>query len=90
VDVELMSDGSAVASWIEFADQRAQFQVRRIDRGGGRSAAVNVSSIAGSRASGYPRIAAHGDEIVFAWTETADGSTQVRTAVARRQPQPSR
>ena len=83
VDVELMSDGSALASWIEFADQRAQFQVRRVDRAGSRSPAINVSAIAGSRASGYPRIEAHGDEIVFAWTESTEGRNQVRTAVAR-------
>jgi hypothetical protein len=83
VDVELMSDGSAVASWIEFADERAQFRVRRITLAGVRSDAVTVSNIAGSRASGYPRIAANGDEIVFAWTESANGATQVRTATAR-------
>ena len=83
VDVELLPDGSAVASWIELADQRAQFRARRIDRAGGRSVAIAVSSIAGSRASGYPRIATHGDEIVFAWTEGADGGTQVRTAKTR-------
>ena len=83
VDVEVMPDGSAVASWIEFADERAQFRVRRIERSGARGAAMTVSPIAGSRASGYPRLAANGDEIVFAWTESADGGTQVRTAVTR-------
>jgi hypothetical protein len=82
VDVELMSDGSAVASWIEFADQRAQFRVRRLTRSGVRSAAVTVSSITGSRASGYPRIGVAGNDLVFAWTESASGATQVRTAVA--------
>ena len=89
VDVELMPDGSAVASWIEFADERAQFRARRVDRSGGRSAAITVSSLAGGRASGYPRMAAHtahtapGDEVVFAWTESANGATRLRTALAR-------
>jgi hypothetical protein len=83
VDVELMRDGSAVASWIEFADERAQFRARRVEPSGRKSPALTVSGLAGSRASGYPRIAVHGEELVFAWTETDDGRSQVQTAVAR-------
>ena len=82
VDVELMPDGSAVASWIETADRRAQFRFRRVEPAGVKSPAVTVSSLEGSRASGYPRIARHGNELVFAWTETADGRSQVKTASA--------
>jgi hypothetical protein len=84
VDVELMPDGSAVASWIEFANQRAHFKIRRVDPSGARTPSTTVSAIAAGRASGYPRIASHGDELVFAWTEDANGRSQVRTAVARR------
>jgi hypothetical protein len=83
VDVELMPDGTAVASWIDFADQRAHFRVRRVNRSGAHSPVVTVSKIAGTRAGGYPRIASHGDEILFAWSESAAGVTQVRTAVVR-------
>jgi hypothetical protein len=36
VDVELAADGSAVASWIEFADQPSQFRVRRVEPSGKR------------------------------------------------------
>jgi hypothetical protein len=82
VDVELLADGSAVASWIEFSDQRAQFRARRITRSGVRSTPVTITGVAGSRSSGYPRLAAHGNEIVFAWTET-EGGLAVKTAVAR-------
>lgn len=84
VDVELLPDGAALATWIEFADQRAQFRARRIDRNGTRSAAVTVAGIGGSRASGYPRAAIAGRDVVFAWTESIDGGgLQVRTAAAR-------
>ena len=83
VDVELMPDGAAVASWIEVAAQKAQFKIRRIDAAGGRSAAVAIADVAASRASGYPRLAAAGDDLVFAWTDITDGRSQVRTAVAR-------
>ena len=82
VDVELMADGSAVATWIEFANQRAQFRARRVEPTGARSAAVTISGVAGNRTSGYPRMAMHGSELVFAWTESTDGRTQVKTGVA--------
>jgi hypothetical protein len=84
VDIELMPDGSAITSWIEFADERAQFRVRRVAPDGSKSAAVTVSGIAGNRTSGYPRIARHGDELVFAWTESdPSAGLRVQTAVAR-------
>lgn len=82
VDIELLSDGSAVASYIEYAGQRARFQVRRIERSGARSAAVTVSGIDDGRTSGYPRIASDGKELVLAWIER-EGSTRVKTAVAK-------
>lgn len=83
VDVELMPNGSAIASWIEFANQRAQFRMRRVEPSGARSQSVTVSNLAGTRASGYPRIARHGDELVLAWTENTEGRPQVQTAVTR-------
>lgn len=83
VDVALLPDGSALATWIEFADQRSSFVMRRVDASGARSPVTTVTPIAGARASGYPRIALHRDEVVFAWTETADGQSTVKTAVAK-------
>jgi hypothetical protein len=83
VDIELMPDGSAVASWIELGDRRTQFRVRRVDPSGTKSPAVTVSALAGGRASGYPRIGVSGNQIVFAWTESENGRTQVQTALAR-------
>lgn len=86
VDVELLDDGTAAVSWVEFADGRSRFAVRRIDPSGSRSGAVMVDSGAGSRVSGYPRMARVGDELVFAWTESTDGvdgAQHVKGAVAR-------
>lgn len=84
VDIELLPGGGAIATWIEFADDRAQFRARRIDANGTRSAPVTVAGIAGSRSSGYPRAAIANGEVLFAWTESgSDGAMQVRTAAAR-------
>ena len=82
VDVELLADGSAIAAYIEFANQRAELRYRRVTPGGDRSAPVTISNVAGNRSSGYPRVALHGDELVFAWVDRQAGS-QVRTAVSR-------
>ncbi|HYB96440.1 MAG TPA: sialidase family protein [Vicinamibacterales bacterium] len=83
VDLELLPDNSALATWIEFADQRAQFRARRIDQTGTRSAPVTIAGIAGSRSSGYPRVAVANGEVVFAWVESGEaGALHVRTAAA--------
>jgi hypothetical protein len=81
VDVALLDDGSAMATWIEFAEGRAQFKVRRVEPGGDTSPAMTVANFAASRASGYPRLARFGNELVFAWTESTQ-PTRVMTAAA--------
>ncbi len=83
VDVALLPDGAAVASWIEFANQRSSFAMRRVEASGRLSPVVSVAAIEGARASGYPRVAFDRDELVFAWTENDQGRSSVRTAVAR-------
>jgi hypothetical protein len=83
VDVELLADGSAVAAYTEFADQKAQFRVRRIRADGSKSDPVTVAGVVGNRSSGYPRMALDGEELVFAWTDRTATISQVRTAVAR-------
>jgi hypothetical protein len=84
VDLELLSDGSAAASYIEHANGHPQFKVRRIDPSGARSDAIVISRVEDGRASGHPRIALHNNELVFAWLERVGDSqtTAVRTAVA--------
>jgi hypothetical protein len=84
VDLELLPDGAALATWIEFANQKAELRARRIDASGTKSAPVTIAGIAGSRSSGYPRAAVANGEVVFAWTESgAAGALQVRTAAAK-------
>jgi hypothetical protein len=88
VDVELLDDGSAVASWVEFANKRAQLRIRRVKSSGERSIPIVIAGTGEGYVSGYPRLARHGGEIVVAWSETtADGvrSQQVKAAVARMQ-----
>jgi hypothetical protein len=81
VDVELLADGSALAAYMEFAGQKSQLRVRRVSADGSRSEASTVAGMAGNRSSGYPRMALHNGELVFAWTDRESGS-RVKTAVA--------
>jgi len=83
VDVALLPDGSAVVTWIEFANERSSFVARRVEASGRTSPIATVSAIASARASGYPRIAFDRGELVFAWIESQSGQAEVRTAVAK-------
>jgi hypothetical protein len=87
VDVDLLDDGAAVATWVEYANRRAQFNMRRIDPAGQRSPAVSVATASTSMSSDVPRMARQGRELVFAWTEAAapgdrEGASSVHTARA--------
>jgi hypothetical protein len=89
VDVEMLDDGSAVATWVEFADQRRHFRMRRVDQSGAASPSSVIAGTGEGRVTGYPRVARNGDELVFAWTESTgtesgEGTGQhVKGAVAR-------
>jgi hypothetical protein len=84
VDIELLADGSAAVGWMEFSSQRSSFRLRRVERSGARSAAVEVTP---ARVSGYPRIARSGNELLAAWTESGgegDGTPeQIKGAVVK-------
>jgi hypothetical protein len=90
VDIEMLDATTAVASWVEFADERGRFRMRRIDSKGGKSAPVEIAGGGAGRVSGYPHVARHGEDLVFAWTESSGGeegtgTQQVKAAVARVQ-----
>jgi hypothetical protein len=83
VDVELDDRGAAVVSWMEFTSgQQADVRARYVDPDGARSASTIVARSTGARASGFPRMIAAGDELIFAWTD-ASTPAQVRVARAR-------
>jgi hypothetical protein len=81
VGVVMLDDGDALVTWLERTGDDAEIRLRRIDASGrpGPSAALAVTAAA--RASGFPRVARRGDDILFAWTEAGETPT-VRTAIA--------
>jgi hypothetical protein len=85
VDVEMLDDGSAVATWIEFANQRSQLRLRRIESSGAKSAPITIAGAPNTgRVGGVPRMARSGNELVFAWIDTPEngGIGGVKTASA--------
>jgi len=70
VDSELLPDGSALVTWIEFGEGRSEMRGRRVRADGSREPSFPVAGVSGDRASGYPRMARSGDTVLFAWTET--------------------
>jgi hypothetical protein len=83
VGIALTADGSAVASWLEFANEQTELRIRSVEPSGRRGPAHTVAGLSSGRASGYPRLVRRGDEVLLAWTETSDGRSKVRTASVR-------
>jgi hypothetical protein len=78
--VALANDGSALVGWVEFAKEKSQFKVRRIEANGTKQAAATVADLSGTR---FPRLALGKGEVVLAWTETEKDSSRVKTARIR-------
>jgi hypothetical protein len=75
--VQMLADGSAAVTWIEFSKNHSQMRVRKVAPNGARSPALIVAETSGGR---YPRMARAGDDLVFAWTDATNGASKVRTA----------
>jgi hypothetical protein len=85
VEIEMLDDGSAVAMWMEFANQRTQLRVRHVERSGAKSPAITVAGAPGTgRVGRMPRLARSGNQLVFAWNAMPEsgGLGRLATAVA--------
>ena len=83
VDVVLLQDGSAVVMWLErIGTEGAEVRVRHVTTDGRVGEPHVVAGSSAARSSGFPRMAATGDELLFAWTQVGD-SAGVRTSRAR-------
>lgn len=73
VDVEMIDDSTAVATWVEFANQQSQMKARKISVTGSASAPVAVQGTGAGSAGGFPRMVRQDDELLFVWSEGAAG-----------------
>jgi hypothetical protein len=77
MQVALAADGAAIVGWVEFANEKSTFKVRRIDAAGARGPSVAVAQMSGTR---FPRLTVAKNEAVVAWTESEKDSSRVKTA----------
>jgi hypothetical protein len=83
VDVALLADGSALVTWIErTGGDVAAVRGRRVGTDGSVGVATTIATSSAARASGFPRMAVTGSDVVFAWTVPGRPSA-VRVARAR-------
>jgi hypothetical protein len=82
--IAMLDAERALVSSIERAGDDSHVVVREVRRNGRTSDIVRIAPIEPGRASGIPRMAVSGREVVFAWTDvSADGPSRVRVASAR-------
>lgn len=83
VSVALLRDGNALVTWIErTGGDTAAVRARRVTVGGTVGVATTIASSSAARASGFPRSAITGTDVVFAWTVPGRPSS-IRVARAR-------
>ena len=83
VDVSLLPDGSALVTWVErVGGDVAAVRARRVARDGTAGTPLTITSSSIARASGFPRVAVTGANVMFAWTVPGRPSS-VRVARAR-------
>jgi hypothetical protein len=83
VDATLLPDGSALVTWIERTGAtNALVRGRRVQRDGALGPPTTVASSSAANASGFPRMAVTGSDVVFAWTVPGRSSV-VRVARGR-------
>lgn len=81
VDLAVTDASTAYLSEINKKEGESYLTVHRISLDTGEYTSFNVSKIDGSRNNGFPQLEVHEGELIFAWTEVAEGSTtsSVRT-----------
>jgi hypothetical protein len=80
VSIALSASGEAHVLWLERGEQeRGEIRLRTVAADGAMSEPVVVTETSTARASGFPRMAVVGEDLVIAWTEVA-GQTRVRVA----------
>ena len=83
VDV-VASRGGAFVSWLAGSKEgNAELMVRHVSAEGHLGPAIAAIATSGARASGFPKMVARGDELIFAWTEFREGRSTIATAAAR-------
>lgn len=81
VDVATLAGGRALVIWLERGAATTEIRGRIVEPAGGADRSWPVAESSEARASGFPRVARVGSELVFAWTAPGpDGGVWVSSA----------
>lgn len=81
VAVAALHDGTFSIAWLEDEGDKAAVRVTLLDPKGTELASTTVAETGNGRASGFPRIAVSGRDLIVTWTDTLDEENAVvRTA----------
>ena len=82
VDLLAIDDDNVVVSYMEPAGEQADVVVRLLSRNGTLGSPTVVAKTGSLRASGFPRLARVGDEVVVAWTDVTSKTTPPAISIA--------
>jgi hypothetical protein len=76
VAVALTDDGATHVAWLDHNDSNGRLLLRSVDATGKARDAITLTPMKTDRNSGYPRMIADGNSLVYAWTETGAGGAK--------------
>ena len=75
----ITADQTTHVAWLDHNDGNGRLLLRRMTKNGSLSEVETLTAMKTDRNSGYPRMVADGNSIIYAWTEVAaDRTTRVR------------
>lgn len=80
VDALLLDQDTALVSWMESNNGKAQVMAATVNRTGEKKDTMFIAELDPSRSSGFPQMERVGDRVYFAWTDVAGESSSVKVA----------
>ncbi len=81
VDVDLIDSNTALVSWMESKDKLTTLKAAKVSRKGTPLTKRVITTMDGSRKSGFPQMELLGETIYFAWTDYTEKGSKVETAI---------
>jgi hypothetical protein len=80
-----LHDGDAIVSWLDRPEvdavgDVAELRVRRVASTGATGGARLIAKTGAGRPAGFPQMLVAGDQLLFAWTDTREEHSRVRSA----------
>lgn len=80
VDVLFIDKETALVSWMETEEKKAQLKVARVSRKGAILKHQVIATLDASRKTGFPQMELVKNKVLFAWTDVSKATSTVQTA----------